>query len=112
MRILLAPFGSRGDVQPMLALAVALMARGHRVVVCAPPDYVDWAARLGLAFHAIGRSFREFHERSSAGLAGIRYAMRELPLRIAEHFRSLEPFAADCDVMLGSTPALPAGCSA
>lgn len=31
MRILLAPMGSRGDVQPMLALALGLRTRGHQV---------------------------------------------------------------------------------
>jgi vancomycin aglycone glucosyltransferase len=38
MRVLLTTFGSRGDVQPLLALAVALRALGTDVRVCAPPD--------------------------------------------------------------------------
>jgi vancomycin aglycone glucosyltransferase len=38
MRILLTTFGSRGDVQPLLALAVALRALGADARVCAPPD--------------------------------------------------------------------------
>jgi len=38
MRVLLTTFGSRGDVQPLLALAVALRARGADARVCAPPD--------------------------------------------------------------------------
>lgn len=38
MRILLSTFGSRGDVQPLLALAVALKALGADARVCAPPD--------------------------------------------------------------------------
>src|SRR5207245_8781293 len=33
MRILIGAFGSRGDVQPMLALALALRADRHRVTV-------------------------------------------------------------------------------
>jgi vancomycin aglycone glucosyltransferase len=35
---LLTTFGSRGDVQPLLALAVALRALGTDARVCAPPD--------------------------------------------------------------------------
>lgn len=38
MRVLLTTFGSRGDVQPVLALAVALRALGTDARVCAPPD--------------------------------------------------------------------------
>jgi vancomycin aglycone glucosyltransferase len=38
MRVLLTTFGSRGDVQPLLALAVALRALGADARVCAPPD--------------------------------------------------------------------------
>ena len=38
MRVLLTTFGSRGDVQPMLALAAALRVLGADARVCAPPD--------------------------------------------------------------------------
>jgi vancomycin aglycone glucosyltransferase len=38
MRVLLTTFGSRGDVQPLLALGVALRALGADASVCAPPD--------------------------------------------------------------------------
>ena len=38
MRVLLSTFGSRGDVQPLLALAVALRARGADARVSAPAD--------------------------------------------------------------------------
>jgi vancomycin aglycone glucosyltransferase len=38
MRVLLTTFGSRGDVQPLLALAVALRSLGADARVCAPAD--------------------------------------------------------------------------
>ena len=38
MRVLLTTFGSRGDVQPLIALAVALQSLGADARVCAPPD--------------------------------------------------------------------------
>jgi len=38
MRVLLTTFGSRGDVQPLLALGVALRALDVDARVCAPPD--------------------------------------------------------------------------
>jgi len=36
MKIVLATFGSRGDVQPMMALSLALKAAGHEVLLVAP----------------------------------------------------------------------------
>jgi UDP:flavonoid glycosyltransferase YjiC (YdhE family) len=47
MRILLAPHGTRGDVQPMLALAAALASRGHQVSFVAPSNNVDWIESFG-----------------------------------------------------------------
>lgn len=38
MNILLSTFGSRGDVEPMAALAVALRGLGAKATVCAPAD--------------------------------------------------------------------------
>ena len=39
MNITLMAFGTRGDVQPFLALAIALRERGHNVTLAAPSDF-------------------------------------------------------------------------
>ncbi|MFE9288898.1 glycosyltransferase [Streptomyces olivaceus] len=38
MRVLLSTYGTRGDVEPLLALAVRLRALGAEVRMCTPPD--------------------------------------------------------------------------
>ena len=43
LRVVLATVGSRGDVQPMLAIAQVLVAHGHTPVVAAPPNFEGWA---------------------------------------------------------------------
>jgi len=48
MRALLAAVGTRGDVQPALALALELRKLGHAVRLCISPNFVDWAKSLGL----------------------------------------------------------------
>lgn len=59
MRALLSTFGSRGDVEPMIALAAALRSIGAEAIVSAPPDqeFIDVLARanvpLAPAFHSI-----------------------------------------------------------
>ncbi|MFJ9349262.1 glycosyltransferase [Streptomyces sp. NPDC101237] len=45
MRVLLSTYGTRGDVEPLVALAVRLRALGAEVRMCVPPDE-EFAARL------------------------------------------------------------------
>ncbi len=51
MRILLAPDGSRGDVQPLLVLGERLVAAGHQVSMAGPAGFAAGAAAAGLTFH-------------------------------------------------------------
>ena len=58
MRALLAAVGTRGDVQPALALALELRTLGHAVRLCISPNFVDWATRLGLEAVPMGVEMR------------------------------------------------------
>jgi vancomycin aglycone glucosyltransferase len=55
MRLVLATFGSRGDVQPFVVLGHALVRAGHDVVLCAPDDFAGMAG--GLPFQALAHDF-------------------------------------------------------
>lgn len=50
MRIAIQTFGTRGDVQPYLALAMGLMARGHDVQLALPQPFSDMARALRVPF--------------------------------------------------------------
>ena len=56
MRVLLTTWGSRGDVEPLAGLAVALRELGAEAVVCAPPDedFVALLARAGVPLVPLG----------------------------------------------------------
>jgi UDP:flavonoid glycosyltransferase YjiC (YdhE family) len=54
MKVLLAPLGSRGDVQPQLVLGEELSRRGHTVTVAAPPNFRADAEKRGFRFVSIG----------------------------------------------------------
>ncbi len=60
MRVLFSTIGSRGDVQPLVALAYRLKALGHEVRVCAPPDFSEWIESLGAPFTPVGPPVRSF----------------------------------------------------
>ena len=60
MNIFVIAFGTRGDVQPMLAIAKALQRRGHRVNLCAPDNFRNFVeTQHGVTFHPIGVDFQE-----------------------------------------------------
>ncbi|MFN8590401.1 MAG: glycosyltransferase [Thermomicrobiales bacterium] len=52
-RILLATFGSLGDLHPYLALALGLKARGHQPIVATSGAYENTVTALGLEFRAV-----------------------------------------------------------
>src|SRR6185437_16199866 len=58
MRVLLSTIGSRGDVQPLVALALQLKSAGQDVRMCVPPDFREWIDGLGISAVAIGPELR------------------------------------------------------
>ena len=70
MKILLAPFGSRGDVHPMIALAERLDREGHESLTAGPLDYVAAVERRRRRYHEYGQSIGNFLADTAAGCAG------------------------------------------
>jgi UDP:flavonoid glycosyltransferase YjiC (YdhE family) len=68
MRIAIAAEGTRGDVHPMLALAEQLVAAGHFVRFCAPPDFGAAVTRDGIEFVPMGADARRFMVESAEAL--------------------------------------------
>jgi UDP:flavonoid glycosyltransferase YjiC (YdhE family) len=54
MKFVLACYGSRGDVEPCVAVGRELLHRGHEVRMAVPPDLVDFVGSAGLAAVAYG----------------------------------------------------------
>jgi vancomycin aglycone glucosyltransferase len=59
MRVLLSTYGGRGDVEPMVGLAVRLRALGAEVRVCAPPDWAERLAQFGVPLVPNGPPVRQ-----------------------------------------------------
>ncbi|GAB2844795.1 glycosyltransferase [Lentzea nigeriaca] len=58
MRFLLSTIGSRGEAQPVTALAVQLKELGNDVRVVAPPDFEDLVTGNGIDFTPVGPVLR------------------------------------------------------
>lgn len=59
MKILLSSFGTRGDVQPYLALAVGLQRAGHQVTLSTSRTFSDWIHAYGVRTQPIRLSMQE-----------------------------------------------------
>lgn len=101
MRILLSTFGSRGDVEPMAALAVALQALGAEAVVSAPadPEFLTLLDRAGAPLAPAFMPVRAFIERA-------RRSKWPLPRSAAEvmtgQYEALAAAADGCDAIVAT----------
>lgn len=58
MKILLLAVGTRGDVQPFVALGRSLQARGHAVTLAAPPGFEEMARAAGIDYRTLPVDFQ------------------------------------------------------
>ena len=105
MRALLAAVGTRGDVQPALALALELRRLGHAVRLCISPNFVDWAKSLGLEAVPMGVEMRMPSRKSGAMPTltpeELRRLRESMPDLITNQFETIGAAAAGCDVIVG-----------
>ncbi|MBB4892942.1 vancomycin aglycone glucosyltransferase [Streptomyces olivoverticillatus] len=110
MRVLLSTYGSRGDVEPLVGLAVQLRALGAEVRVCAPPDE-DFAERLtgvGVPLVPVGPSARALTTGAPPSAANLPQRAAAL---IAGQFDVIPAAAEGCDVLV-ATGMMPAAAGA
>ena len=108
MRVLLTAWGSRGDLQPLAALALRVRELGAEVRVCAPPDeeFVELFARVGATLIPLGPSTRSV----AAGLKAPSpdAAFKLAAELVAARFDALPAAAEGCDAIV-ATGLMPAG---
>lgn len=71
MKIVLAAYGGRGDIEPCAALGRELLRRGHGVQLAVPPDKVGFVESAGLAAIPYGPDTRESMDEASEFLGRI-----------------------------------------
>ncbi len=59
MKFAIVVNGTRGDVQPMVALASRLMQKGHEIIFCAPPENEEIIKRHNCPYVPFGPNYRE-----------------------------------------------------
>ncbi|MCS7477858.1 glycosyltransferase [Umezawaea endophytica] len=104
MRVLITGCGSRGDTEPLVALAVRLRDLGAEVRMCLPPDYVERCAEVGVPLVTVGRPVRESAREPGELPPGAPESAAEV---VDEWFDEVPEAAEGCDAVV-TTGLLPA----
>ncbi|MEU1983936.1 glycosyltransferase [Nocardia sp. NPDC019395] len=110
MKVAIPLTGTRGDVQPALALGLELRARGHDVMVGAPPNLVDFTTATGLAAQRCGPDVQQLYssdEGQKALAAGSSLRLMQLVgKQMAEYAQRMNSevvaVCADADVIVST----------
>lgn len=106
MRVLLSTIGSRGDVQPLVALALQLKALGQEVRLCVPPDFRDWIEGMGIPLTPIGPEVRKFAV-STPAVPPVKPSPEQqrqmIESTVTTQFETISAAARDCDIIVGAT---------
>ena len=108
MRVLVSAVGTRGDVQPAVAVALEAWALGHDVRLSVSPNFVKWVSQLGFEATPVGVEMR--HRRSPGSSPSaialtseqLRQMRETMPDLITDQFEEVGSAAKGCDVILGA----------
>jgi vancomycin aglycone glucosyltransferase len=101
MRVLLSTYGSRGDVQPLVALGLALQSIDVEALVSAPVDaeFVELLDRVGLPLAPAFVPLRQWIEQAKqSGLRLTQLAARMVPAQ----FDAIAAAAEGCDAIVAT----------
>jgi vancomycin aglycone glucosyltransferase len=104
MRILLSTIGSRGDVQPLVALGLQLKVLGQEIHMCVPPDFRDWIEGLGMTVTPIGPELRSTGRTNPMSARPTPEQVRQMMEgTVAAQFETITAAAQGCDMIVGAT---------
>jgi UDP:flavonoid glycosyltransferase YjiC (YdhE family) len=106
-RVLLATFGSLGDLHPYIAVGRALRARGHQARIATSSDYQSNVAAAGLEFAPVAPSLvelgtpQELARRVADPMRGTQTLVRDLLMpHLRESHQQLREAARDADLLI------------
>nr|3H4I_A Chain A, Glycosyltransferase GtfA, Glycosyltransferase [synthetic construct]3H4T_A Chain A, Glycosyltransferase GtfA, Glycosyltransferase [synthetic construct] len=104
MGVLITGCGSRGDTEPLVALAARLRELGADARMCLPPDYVERCAEVGVPMVPVGRAVRAGAREPGELPPGAAEVVTEV---VAEWFDKVPAAIEGCDAVV-TTGLLPA----
>lgn len=100
MRVLISSIGSRGDVQPILALALELRALGHEPRLCVAPNFKDWVESHGVECVPIGPDLKKLTAGSKPFKVSPEQRRQFAAYAVRSQFPVLTEAARGCDLLV------------
>lgn len=105
MKIACVILGTRGDVQPMVALATGLIKNGHEVIICAPSENEQLALQYHCTFIPFGpeikKSVKENPDKQKGGLA-VKISPKDGKKIVLDQINLLPGLLRGVDLILGA----------
>ncbi|MFD5245848.1 glycosyltransferase [Amycolatopsis sp. NPDC058340] len=102
MRVLLSTCGSRGDVEPLVALAVRLRELGAEVRMCASPSSADRLAEAGVPHVPVGLAHEGMLLQEGMPPPSAEEEREFAAMAIDMQFDQVPPGAEGCDVVVAT----------
>ncbi len=105
MKVLLSSIGSRGDVQPILALALELKKLGHEARLCVAPNFKEWIESYGLECAPIGPDLKKLTGGTVPGkpvLPSSEQLQQMADQTVRTQFQVIAEAARGCDLLVGA----------
>lgn len=114
MRYCLVTYGSRGDVQPFIYLALELKARGHDVTLAGPENFQQLVSGYGIDFYPLLGDAEEIVRkpecrkviRSGNHIAFARMALKEMKDKRLKILQGIYKACQDADMIVCITPSI------
>ena len=105
MKIILVTYGSRGDVQPMLALTLALQDAGHDVLLIGPPEKEAWAQQLRCPYAPLGANVTAVIDgmKNVMSISSILRFISLIRKQLRVQFDTLPQLISGADLVLGAS---------
>jgi vancomycin aglycone glucosyltransferase len=105
MQVLLSSIGSRGDVQPIVALGLELLALGHRARLCVAPNFKGWIESYGLECAPIGPDLKKLTGGTVPGrpvLPSAEQLQQMADQMVRGQFQVIAEAARGCDLLVAA----------
>jgi vancomycin aglycone glucosyltransferase len=106
MQVLLSSIGSRGDVQPIVALGLELQALGHRARLCVAPNFKEWIESYGLECTPIGPDLKKMTGGTVPGKPVLPFSKDQLQQladqMVRGQFQVIGEAARDCNLIVAA----------
>jgi sterol 3beta-glucosyltransferase len=113
MKITIATVGTRGDVQPYIALGLGLQSAGHQVQIATDPLFHSFIENHGLGFAAVNADPRQAIQEDMRQIGGnpvrlLRWIDQQFTPLARQYFIEMRAAAQDSDAILVSALAFAA----